>query len=89
MNPIRPSIHKSDGKQRCGKGFSLEELTKAGLDQIAAKKMKIPVDKRRKTSHDINVAELKAFKEKRQAEAKPKPKPKQKAQEKAKKKPKK
>ncbi len=89
MDSIRPSIQKSDGKQRSGKGFSLEELKTAGLDQPAAKKMKIPVDKRRKTSHDTNVAELKAFNEKQQAKTKPKPTAKQKVQEQTKKKPKK
>jgi len=87
MHRINPSIEKSDGRQRSGKGFSLEEIKKAGLDQSEARKMKIPVDQRRKTAHDANVAELKAFKEKQQAEAKPKPKPK--VQEQTKKKPKK
>ena len=87
MRRINPSIKKSDGRQRSGKGFSLEEIKKAGLDQSEARKMKIPVDPRRKTAHDANVAELKTFKEKQQAEAKPKPKPK--VQEQTKKKPKK
>ena len=87
MRRINPSIKKSDGRQRSGKGFSLEEIKKAGLDQSEARKMKIPVDQRRKTAHDANVAELKAFKEKQQAEAKPKPK--LKVQEQTKKKPKK
>jgi len=89
MRRINPSIKKSDGRQRSGKGFSLEEIKKAGLDQSEARKMKIPVDQRRKTAHDANVAELKAFNEKQQAEAKPKPKPKPKVQEQTKKKPKK
>ena len=87
MRRINPSIEKSDGRQRGGKGFSLEEIKKAGLDQSEARKMKIPVDKRRRTAHDANVVELKAFKEKQQEEAKPKPKPKLKEQ--TKKKPKK
>jgi ribosomal protein L13E len=87
MRRINPSIKKSDGRQRSGKGFSLEEIKKAGLDQSEARKMEIPVDQRRKTAHDANVAELKAFKEKQQAGAKPKPK--LKVQEQTKKKPKK
>jgi large subunit ribosomal protein L13e len=87
MRRINPSIKKSDGRQRSGKGFSFEEIKKAGLGQSEARKMKIPVDKRRKTAHDANVVELKTFKEKQQVEAKPKPKPKLKEQ--TKKKPKK
>jgi ribosomal protein L13E len=87
MDRIRPSILKSDGKRRWGKGFSWEELKKAELDKSEAKKMKIPVDKRRGTAHETNIAELKAFKEKQHAAAKPKPKPKPK--ERAEKKPKK
>jgi ribosomal protein L13E len=87
MHRINPSIQKSDGRHRSGKGFSVEEIKKAGLDQSEAKKMKIPVDKRRKTAHDANILELKAFKEKHQVVAKPKPKPK--VQKQAKKKPKK
>ena len=87
MRRINPSIEKSDRRQRSGKGFSLEEIKKAGLDQSEARKMKIPVDKRRRTAHDANVLELRAFKEKQQVEAKPKPKPKLKEQ--TKKKPKK
>lgn len=89
MRRINPSIEKSNGRQRSGKGFSLEEIKKAGLEQSEARKMKIPVDKRRRTVHDANVLELKAFKEKQQVEAKPKPKPKLKVQEQTKKKPKK
>jgi ribosomal protein L13E len=86
MHHIKPSIQKSDGRHRSGRGFSLEEIKKAGLDQSEAKKMKIPVDKRRKTAHEANISELKAFKKKQQVEAKPKPKPKV---QQAKKKPKK
>jgi ribosomal protein L13E len=91
MHHIEPKVIKADGKQRSGKGFSVEELKKAGLNRADAKRLEIPVDPRRKTAHDENVADLKIFAEKEKAKAKPKPKPKPKPepQAKGKKKPKK
>ena len=76
MHHIKPKILKPDGKQRSGRGFSLEELKKAGLNPAEAKKLELPVDKRRKTAHDQNVKAIKAHMEKKKAKAKPKPKPK-------------
>jgi ribosomal protein L13E len=84
MHHIKPVITKQDGKQRVGKGFSPEELGKAGLNPAEAKRLEIPVDKRRETAHDVNIEALKAYVEKRKAEAKPKPK-KPRAEKKAKK----
>jgi ribosomal protein L13E len=80
MHHIKPEILTPSGKQRSGKGFSLEELKKAGLNKAEAKKLEIPVDIRRRTAHDQNVKALKAYSEKKKAEAKPKPKPEPKAQ---------
>ena len=74
MHHIKPQILKSDGKQRIGRGFSREELKKAGLNIAEAKKLEIPVDKRRKTAHEQNVNSLMAYVEKKKAEAKPKAK---------------
>jgi large subunit ribosomal protein L13e len=74
MHHIKPEVGKSGGKTRSGKGFSQEELKKAGLNPAEAKKLEIPLDKRRKTVHDRNVKALKAFAEKAKAKAKPKPK---------------
>jgi large subunit ribosomal protein L13e len=74
MHHIKPKILKADRKQRSGRGFSAEELKKAGLNPAEAKKLEIPVDKRRKTAHDQNVETIKAYVEKKKAEAKPKPK---------------
>lgn len=74
MHHIKPQILKSDGKQRTGRGFSREELKKAGLNIAKAKKLEIPVDKRRKTAHEKNVNSLMAYVEKKKAEAKPKAK---------------
>jgi large subunit ribosomal protein L13e len=81
MHHIKPRILKPDGKQRSGRGFSPEELKKAGIDPAEAKRLEIPVDRRRKTAHDQNVEAIKAYAEKRKAEAKPKQKlqPKKKA----------
>lgn len=76
MHHIKPKILKPGGKQRSGRGFSLEELKKAGLNPIQAKKLEIPVDSRRKTAHNQNVEAIKAYAETKKAEAKPKPKPK-------------
>jgi ribosomal protein L13E len=87
MHHIKPKVSKPDGKQRSGKGFSLEEIKKAGVDKAETKRLEIPVDKRRKTAHDQNVKAVKAYVEKAKAkvEAKPKPQPKPKTEKKAKK----
>ena len=83
MYHIKPKINKKGDKQRGGRGFSPEELEKAGLNPAIAKKLKIPVDKRRKTARDQNVEAIKAYAEKKKAE--PKSKPKSKPTKKAKK----
>ena len=76
MHHIKPIILKPNGKQREGRGFSLEELKKAGLNKTEATRIGIPTDPRRKTAHDENVEAIKAYAEKKKAEAKPKkPKP--------------
>ena len=73
MHHIKPVVNKKGGK-RAGKGFSIKELEKAGLNPAIAKKLKIPVDKRRKTACDQNVEAIKAYAEKKKAEPKSKPK---------------
>jgi ribosomal protein L13E len=84
MHHIKPKILKPDGKQRSGRGFSREELKKAGLNPTEAAKLGLPTDLRRKTAHDENVEAIKAYAEKKKAEAKPKPKPKPKTEPKKK-----
>jgi large subunit ribosomal protein L13e len=84
MHRIKPKIHRTDGKERNGRGFSLEELKKAGLNKAEAKKLEIPVDKRRKTAHEQNVQKIKSYAKKKKAEIKPKPKPQPKTKKKAK-----
>jgi ribosomal protein L13E len=75
MNHIKPVILNSGGKQRNGRGFSKAELQKASLNLAEAKRLEIPVDRRRKTVYDQNVEALKVYAETKKAEAKPKPKP--------------
>ncbi len=85
MHHIKPKILKPDGKQRSGRGFSPEELKKAGLNPAEARRLELPVDRRRKTAHDQNVEAIKAYVEKKKAEAKPKQKPQPQLKKKAKK----
>ena len=75
MHHIKPVILKSGGKQRSGRGFSTEELQKAGIDLAEAKRLEIPVDKRRKTVYDQNVQAVKIYAEKKETDDKPKKKP--------------
>jgi large subunit ribosomal protein L13e len=85
MHHIKPEVAKSNGKLRKGKGFSIEELKKAGINRAEAKKLEIPVDKRRRTAHDQNVKAVKAFAKKAKVKAKPKSQPKPEKEKKAKK----
>jgi large subunit ribosomal protein L13e len=61
MMPIRPKVFKKGGKQRYGKGFSKQELKKAGLSFTEALKLGIPIDSRRKTAHEENINIIKSF----------------------------
>ena len=79
MHHIKPEVNKKDGKQRSGRGFSLEELRRAGLTLSKAKQLEIPVDKRRTTCHNWNVDVVKAYVKKVTPKTKPKTKPKKKA----------
>jgi large subunit ribosomal protein L13e len=78
MKTITAKIMKTDEKQRVGRGFSREELKQAGTTMADALKLKIPIDKRRKTAHEENIETVKTFLKSRKTE-KPAPKPKRKA----------
>jgi len=52
----------SKGKKRKGRGFSLEELKLARISIKEAKKLKIYIDKRRKSVYEENVKFLKKLK---------------------------
>jgi large subunit ribosomal protein L13e len=54
LGPIDTGVRK-------GRGFSLGEITKAGLTLSQARKLGIYVDKRRKTVHEWNVKVLKEY----------------------------
>lgn len=68
--PLRPAVHcptaKYNIKIRAGRGFTLEELKKAGINKNEAQGIGIAVDHRRKNrsveSLESNVARLKAYK---------------------------
>jgi large subunit ribosomal protein L13e len=77
MITLKPKVFKKGGKQRYGKGFSREELKKAGLSLKEALKLGIPVDFRRRTIHNENVEAVKTFVE--QENVKPKSKGKSKS----------
>lgn len=74
MMTARPKVFKKGGKQRYGRGFSREELKKAGLSFKEALKLSIPIDSKRRTTHEENVEVIKTFLENKKAEAKHKKK---------------
>ncbi len=74
MHHIKPIITKTNGHQRAGKGFSPDELKGAGLNAGDARQLRIPIDRKRKTCHEENIANIKSHLA--NAPAKPKAKPK-------------
>jgi ribosomal protein L13E len=72
---MKAVITKQNGKQSIGRGFSLNELKEAGLNKQDAKKIGIPLDVKRKSLHDENVACIKSHAKKAKAEVAAKPKP--------------
>ena len=71
MTAFRPKVLKKNKKQRSGKGFSREELKKAGIISLRdALKLGVPVDSRRRTIYAENVEAVKAFLESKKAESK-------------------
>jgi len=93
MRQIKVVVTKHNKKQNIGKGFSTTELEKAGVNKQQARKIGLPIDVKRKTAHDQNIATIKecaetaktqaaeaaAKAEAKKAEAKPKPKKKAKS----------
>ncbi|MEM1565511.1 MAG: ribosomal protein L13e [Candidatus Bathyarchaeia archaeon] len=75
MEIFKPLVFKKGGKQRVGKGFSLDEMKKVGLKPKQALKLGIPIDSRRRTVHEENVEKLRKLLEaKQQEEAQKQPK---------------
>lgn len=60
MHHIKPTIIKQNGKLKTGKGFSLNEIKQAGISKQKARQLGLPVDKRRKSTHEDNVKSIKA-----------------------------
>jgi ribosomal protein L13E len=60
MHHVKPTIQRENGKTKSGKGFSPNELAKAGINKLQAKELGLSVDYRRKTAHDSNIEVLKA-----------------------------
>lgn len=58
---MKPDVYTSTRKPRTreGRGFSQEEIKRAGLTLQEAKRLEIPLDKRRRTTHLQNIQTLK------------------------------
>ena len=74
MHHMKAVITKQNGKQSIGRGFSLNELKEAGLNKQDAKKIGVPLDIKRKSLHNENVACIKSHAEKAKTKAAAKPK---------------
>ncbi len=64
MHHIKAAVTAQTGKHRQGKGFSPDEVKEAGLSALDARHLAIPIDRKRKTSHEENIETLKAHMEK-------------------------
>ncbi len=58
---IKAIVYRKRGKKRFGKGFSRGELKAVGLSFKEALTLKIPIDMRRRTSHEENIKALKNY----------------------------
>jgi len=74
MIAAKPKVFKKGGKQRHGKGFSRQELKRAGLSLKEALRFGIPLDSRRRTTYEENVEVVKNFLESKKAASKSKAK---------------
>ncbi len=57
----RPQVMRTGGGWRCGKGFSLGEVCAVGFTRSTAAWAAMPVDKRRRSIHSINVESLRRW----------------------------
>ena len=74
MIAAKPKVFKKGGKQRHGKGFSRQELKRAGLSLKEALRFGIPLDSRRRTTYEENVEVVKNFLESKKTTSKSKAK---------------
>jgi large subunit ribosomal protein L13e len=70
MVAAKAKVIRKAGKQRYGKGFSREELKRAGSNLKEALSFGVPVDSRRKTAHEENVTVVKTFLESKKVRSK-------------------
>jgi large subunit ribosomal protein L13e len=75
MHHIKPTITKQNGKSSVGKGFSPNELKEAGVNKQLARQIGLPVDIKRKSTHQENVATVKAHAQQATEKAAANPKP--------------
>ncbi len=61
MIATKARVIKRQGKQRNGRGFSRNELKKAGTNPTEALKLHIPLDQKRRTIHEENVTNIKTI----------------------------
>ncbi|MCL2134374.1 MAG: ribosomal protein L13e [Candidatus Bathyarchaeota archaeon] len=59
MCNTKPIIKRPNGKTKNGRGFSPNELAKAGITCTQANQLGISVDFRRKSEHESNIEILK------------------------------
>jgi len=64
MHHIKALVTSQNGHQRLGKGFSPDEMKEAGLNSADSRRLQIPIDRKRRTSHEENIQTLKAHTEK-------------------------
>ncbi len=64
MHHIKPIVTAQKGKERKGRGFSPDEIKEAGLTALDIRNLALPIDRKRKTSHEENIETLKAHMEK-------------------------
>ena len=79
MHHIKPTITKQNGKSSVGKGFSPNELKEAGVNKQLARQIGLPVDIKRKSTHQENVQSVKAHAQQAKEKAAANPKPAKKA----------
>jgi ribosomal protein L13E len=59
---LRPNVRGATGRKREGKGFSLPELTAAGIDPALARSFGLAIDRRRSSVWPENIAVLRFLK---------------------------
>jgi large subunit ribosomal protein L13e len=63
MSEIEPRVMQSQDirKFKIGRGFSLGEISGAGLSVHEAKRLSLRIDRRRKTTHEFNIDAIKSY----------------------------